>query len=70
MQDIVKPTKRKVRRLRHASNKAAADTLYLDLVQVFSNYGIQLSKVHSMAMDLVKRGWEKTKRIENLEDRT
>lgn len=70
MKDVVKPTRPKVRRIRGASLKDQADELYIDLVQVFANRGITLSNVHTMAMDLVKRGWSKQKRIENPKERS
>lgn len=68
MDDVIKPTRPKVRRIRHASIKDATVEMYEDLVQILSNNGIILSNVYSLAADLVKRGWQKHRKIEDLKE--
>jgi hypothetical protein len=68
MDDVIKPTRPKVHRIRHASIKDATVEMYEDLVQVFANKGIILSNVYSLAADLIKRGWQKHSKIEDLNE--
>lgn len=70
MEEVVKPARPKVRRIRRTTTKEVADDLYIDLVQVLANNGITLSKVHSLATALVKRGWVKQQKIESPKERT
>lgn len=64
IQDVVKPTQSRTRRVRYTSNREVADSLYIDLVQVLANNGITLSNVFSIAKDLMKRGWIKQQKID------
>ena len=65
IEDIVTPTRPRIKKIRRKSVTETANSLYIDLVQVFANNGITLSNVHTLAMDLVKRGWVKQQQIEN-----
>ena len=63
IEDIVTPTRPKVKRIHRTSTTEVANDLYIDLVQVLANNGITLSNVHSLAMALVKRGWTRQVKI-------
>ncbi len=69
IEDVVTPARPRVKKVRKKSTTETANCLYIDLVQVFANSGITLSNVHSLAMDLAKRGWVKQQQIENPKER-
>ncbi len=62
--DVVKPKKARHTRSSYKSDKDAVDALTIDLVQVLANVGIVIKNVHTIARELIKLGWVKTKKLE------
>ena len=63
MSDIIKPRKRLFTRSTPQNITEATNEMKLDLVTVFTDLGLVLSKTHSIARCLVQKGWVKTIKI-------
>lgn len=73
MREIVEPRARRSRWRsadKKSSNESTINSLYRDLVQVFANNGITLSRVYTLAAQLVARGWVKHRKIDTSEEQS
>ena len=64
LSDVVRPRKRLFTRVLPDSTTATANELKADLVQALADMGIVISNVHSLARQLVEKGWARVKKIE------
>jgi hypothetical protein len=63
IREVVKRRKSLIRREKVGSDKDTIAAMTADLVQVLAENGIELKNVYSLAKALVKKGWQRTKKI-------
>lgn len=69
MADVIKPKRPRIRKEHTNSRRDLIVALYIDLVQVLAEHGIELSKVYTIASALSKRGWIRQYTIEDPKDK-
>ena len=58
--DVIKPKKRLFTRTANKSSEEHVIAMKVDIVQILAGMGIVLSNTHTIARDLISRGWVKT----------